>query len=169
MSETTDITEIPPAPHQPRKRRNLIIGGAVALAAAATGIAFAVNGSGPGTITVHGTLLVGPTGSGDSTNTNSAADGDACLSVGGYTDIARGATVTIGGGTGQTLAVTPLGSGHEANVNYSLGVPAGDCAFPFSVQVPAGQSAYTVTIGHRGTQTFTPAQVQSAIALSLGS
>lgn len=146
----------------------MIAGGAV-LVAAAIGIAIAVSSSsGPGTITVRGTISLGPLGSGDSANPSSAADGDPCMATGGYTDITQGATVTIGGAQNQTLAVGALSAGKEDDVDDSLGIPAGRCVFSFSVQVPGGQSAYTVTISHRGTQTVTPAQAQSGVALSLG-
>ncbi len=166
--DIAEATEIPAAPQPSRRRRNLIVGGAVIIAAAA-GIAIGVSASsGPGTITVHGSIALGPTAAGDSTDPSGATDGDPCLAVGGYTDISQGTTVTIGGAGGQTLAVAGLGAGREADVDDSLGVAAGNCVFPFTAQVPAGQSAYTVTISHRGTTTFTPAQAQSGMNLTLG-
>lgn len=168
MDTVTPVTEQPPT--QPsKKKRNLIIAGIAVLAAAGTAIGVAVSGGGAGSFTLKGTLTLNALGSGDSTNPLSPADGDPCITTGGYTDIAQGATVTIGGSTGQSLAVTGLSAGVETGVETDDGVALGTCVFKFSVEVPAGQSAYTVTISHRGTQTFTPAQAQAGVTLSLGS
>jgi hypothetical protein len=90
--------------------------------------------------------------------------GDPCIALGGYSDISQGIAVTVGGQTGQTLGVGSLQAGE---VKGDPGKPA-SCQFYFSVYVPAGQSVYTVTISHRGTQTFTPDQVAQGIALTLG-
>jgi len=133
--------------------------------AAGVGIYFAV-GSGPAQVHVHGTLQLGALSAVD--NTGTAANGDSCTAGQGYSDISAGTTVVVGGGNGQTLAVGALSAGVETNVDNSLGTPLGDCVFSFDVAVPGGQSAYTVTISHRGTQTFTPAQVAAGIQLTLG-
>jgi len=91
--------------------------------------------------------------------------GDPCTALGGYSDISAGTAVTIGGSQGQTLAVGALSAG-------SLGGQPGlsaTCDFTFSVQAPGGQSLYTVTISHRGTQTVTPADLADGITLTLSS
>ena len=159
----------PQAPRTPRwKRPRNIIAAAALIAAAGIGTGIAITNSGPGTITIHGTLTLGPTSAIDSANPTVPANGDPCSTSGGYSDIAPGATVTIGGSSGQTLTVTALGAGIEAGVTPDAGTPIGECVFSFTASVPAGQSAYTVTISHRGTTTFTPAQAQAGMALTLG-
>ena len=91
--------------------------------------------------------------------------GDTCVALGGYSDISEGTAVTVGGSTGQTLNIGSLSRG---TIIGQSGQPA-SCQFAFSVFVPSGQSLYTVTISHRGTQTFTPDQVAAGISLTLGS
>lgn len=153
----------------PLWKRRPIQGAAAVVIVAAVGLGTWLGSRGPGDITVKGSISVGPLGSVDSDGGNApAADGDPCQAMDGYDDITQGATVTIGGSTGQTLAVGALGQGVETNVDDSAGTPLGDCVFPFAVKVPGGQSAYTVTVSHRGTQTVTPAEAQSGVALTLG-
>lgn len=101
------------------------------------------------TTAVHGTLTL-PDGGYTSV-------GSTCSGSGGYQDISAGVAVTIGDQGGRTLAVTSLGTGGFGN---------GGCIFPFSAQVAAA-TTYTVTISHRGTQTFTPADVASGFNLTL--
>jgi len=156
-----------PATQRPAlsRRRPVQLGAAVVVVAAGVGIYFAAS-SGPAQVHVRGTLSLGalaatPTG-------GTATNGGPCQANQGYDDITAGATVAVGGSNGQTLAVGALSSGVEANVDTSLGFAAGNCVFSFDVAVPGGQSAYTVTISHRGTQTFTPAQVAAGIQLTLG-
>lgn len=103
-------------------------------------------------VDVFGTLTL-PAGS-------FVSNGASCSGDGGFSDIAGGVAVTVGGPDGQTLAVTGLEAGAET--------VQGDCVFSFDVQAPAGLSLYTVTISHRGTQTYTPAQIDQGIELTLG-
>lgn len=149
------------------RRRPVQLAAAAVIVAAGVGIGIAV-GSGSGTAQIHvrGTLQLGPLSAVAASGT--AVNGGLCTAGQGYDDITPGATVTVGGGQGQTLAVGALSAGVERNVDDSLGVLAGDCVFSFDVAVAGGQSAYTVTISHRGTQTFTPAQAAAGIALTLG-
>lgn len=171
--EPVGVSEQPPAmtaepPRTPLwRRRPVQVGAAVVAVAIGAGVYFAVS-SGPTQVHVRGTLQLGPLGSVDSVNPSHAANGDACEAAQGYSDISAGATVTVGGANGQPLAVGALGGGVESNVDTSFSMPLGDCVFSFDVAVPAGQSAYTVTISHRGTQTFTPDQVAAGIHLTLG-
>lgn len=101
------------------------------------------------TTAVHGTLTL-PDGGYSSV-------GNTCSGSGGYQDINAGVAVTIGDQAGKTLAVTSLGAG---------GFGGGGCVFPFAAQVPAA-TTYTVTISHRGTQTFTPADVTAGFNMTL--
>lgn len=164
-NETTD-TEAPVAPQPPRKRRNLIVGGAVAVIVA-VGIAIGITAtSGSGSVQIHGSVNLGFLGAEDTTNPGASIDGsnlikagDACTAADGYTDVAQGTAVSVGGGSGQ-IGVGALSAGRETSGGY--------CQFTFSVSVPAGQSAYTVTVSTRGTQTLTAAEVTSGIVLTLG-
>lgn len=150
-----------------RRRRNLIGLAVVVLAAAGTAIGVVATRSGPDMITVHGTLTVGSMAN-DTTSGMSLSDGDSCVAIGGYSDINQGATVTIGGSTGQTLTVTGLSAGVETGIQPDSPIVDGNCVFSFSAQVPAGQSAYTVTVGRRGSQTFTAVQGEAGVSLALG-
>lgn len=98
---------------------------------------------------VHGTLTL-PDGGYTSV-------GSTCSGSGGYQDISAGVAVTIGDQTGKTLAVTSLQAGTFGG---------GGCQFAFSAKVAAA-TTYTVTISHRGTQTFTPADVAGGFNLTL--
>lgn len=136
---------------------------------AGLGTYFAINSGGPGSIHVRGTLRLGPLAAVDMVHPFGAAeDGDVCVSGDGYDDITAGAPVTIGAPSGPALAVGPLSGGAETDVGDSADAATGFCAFTFDVVVPAGQDMYTVTIGHRGTQTFTPEQIAQGISLTLG-
>src|SRR5881275_3538031 len=137
-----------PAPHRSFGPGILAAVGMAALAAG-FGIGWAshtggsksnVNG-GP-TVAVHGMLQLG----------NDAYDstGTTCYGTSGYNDISGGIAVTIGDQAGKTLAVTSLQPGKFAN---------GGCELDFATQVPAGATLYTVVISHRGTQTFSPADI----------
>lgn len=167
MEEITSVPEVGagqaaeavPVPPQPwyRRRNPLIIAGAVVVAAG-IGIGFALSG---GNVTVHGSLSMGLlTYSDDAPGADimNPKPGDPCSTSGGYADIAPGATVTIGGASGQTVAVAALGSG---KVNS-----AGECEFDFTASVP-DQARYTATIGTRGTTTWTKAQATSAAGITL--
>jgi hypothetical protein len=175
IAPASQPSHAPPAPpaasEQPQpplwRRRPVQIGAVALLAAVGVGVGIAASsGSGNAQIHVRGTLQLGPLSAVATSGT--AADGGACTAGQGYDDITPGTTVTIGGDHGQTLGVGPLSTGVERNVDDSLGVAAGNCVFSFDVPVAGGQSAYTVTISHRGTQTFTPAQVADGVALTLG-
>jgi hypothetical protein len=162
-SERAAIVEQPAEPRQPqpwyRRRNPLIAAGAVILAA---GVGLAVGLSGGGSpVTVRGSISLGELTYLDMAPGATVTDptvGDACQGADGYTDIAQGATVTIGGSTGQSVAVAALSAG---KVNAS-----GSCEFDFTASVP-DQGSYTVTIGHRGTTTWTKAQAMSAAGMTL--
>lgn len=131
---------------QPRMK----IGVVAALAALGAGIWY-INRPAP-RVDVFGTLRLAAPGY--------LPDGNgACEGTGGYDDITAGTAVTVGGASGQTLGIGSLGSGVDQGFA---------CVFPFDVAVPGGQSIYTVTISHRGTQTLTPAEVAAGITLTLG-
>jgi hypothetical protein len=162
VSEETAAATAAPEPTTPsRKRRNLIIGAAIA-AVAIAGITIGITAtSGPGSITIHGSLSMGVltyTDDAPGADLTNPGLGDPCSAGDGYSDIAPGATVTIGGANGQSIAVAALSAGKVA--------ASGSCEFDFTASVP-DQSSYTVTIGHRGTTTWTKAQATSAAGMTL--
>lgn len=175
-----------PEPKPAHGKRNILIGaGAMVAVAAGIGIGIGVSGSHGSTVTpvssssdativLSGTLTIPFAGTDlfdpqavdpDQTGTAGPGYGDPCQASGGFTDISQGAAVTIGDSAGKTLAVTPLDAG---TVIGDAGQPA-SCEFDFQAKVPNGLNDYTVTIGHRGTQVFTLAQVGgNEVALTLG-
>ena len=151
--QTAEVPEQPVSSVPPpvwRRRPVQLLAGLVAVAAAIGG--YAAASSSPAQIHVRGTLALAYGGF--------VLGSDGCQGDGGFGDITPGTAVTVAGGTGQTLGIGALGGGQEDENSA--------CVFPFDVAVPGGQSVYTVTISHRGTQTFTPAQVASGITLTLG-
>lgn len=174
----------PPTPWWRQPGPAILLGALVIAAGIGTGIAVAGSGGGsapvaasaspsPSPIDLHGTLTIPFLGTdllspnAKDTESNGAGEihiGDTCATLGGYTDISEGAAVTVGGDKGQTLTVGAL---REGTVTGQAG-QAASCEFGFDVQVPGGLPLYTVTISHRGTQTFTPDQVAAGIQLTLG-
>lgn len=155
--------EPPTAPQWFRRRRVLIGAGAVVLAAGTVaGIALADRG--PGTITVHGTLAVHYLTDLDG---SAITTGDRCEGTDkdGAVLVTAATTLTISGSSGQTLTVIGVTGGTVADGSSMMD---DSCMFSFSAQVPAGQSSYTVALAGHGSQTFTPAQAQSGVALTLG-
>jgi hypothetical protein len=129
------------------RRRPVRVLAAVGVVGVAAGVWFATRPAPQ--VHVRGTLALASPGFLSSYN--------GCEGTGGYDDITAGVAVTVGGANGQVLGIGALGPG-QAGVA---------CTFNFDVAVPAGQSLYTVTISHRGTETFTPAQIGD-IQLTLG-
>lgn len=170
---------------QPRRRNRtlLLIAAGVAIVALAVTAGVLIGRSGqnppnaaaaaavsqsaaPASVSVHGEISLGLFDAVDQT-TGSALqlhDGDPCTPTAGFSDISEGTAVNIGGSTGQTLAVGALGAGVLRGNDKGVLV----CQFGFQVLAPGGQSLYTVTVSHRGTQTFTPDQIAQGISLTLG-
>lgn len=143
-----------PPPAKPRRTFGLplLLGSSLTTLALGVGIGWAAfHTTSPSTISVHGSITVGAT--------QYAAGSAACDAPSGFTDISPGVAVTIGDQTGKTIGVGQLGNG----------IPqASGCKFPFQVTVPGGSSLYTVTISHRGTQTYTAAQTATGFDMALG-
>lgn len=111
----------------------------------------------PSTVVIQGTLTLGIASfiNGD--------DSPICVGYTGYTDITAGAPIVIGDQSGTTIATGQLAAGHVQGSGSGL-----RCAFAFDIAAPAGKSFYTITISHRGTQTFSADQIKQAIMLTLG-
>jgi len=154
LSSSTTTPPLSPAKPQPSLVRTSTLAISTALAlAAGFGAGWASHtssgGSSSASTAVHGTLTL-PDGGYTSVGTT-------CAGSGGYQDISAGVAVTIGDQTGKTLAVTSLQAGTFGG---------GGCQFAFSAKV-ATATTYTVTISHRGTQTFTPADIPGGFNLTL--
>lgn len=183
MSDVPPYAPAPVAPqpaptHGPRGNRVLVlVAGGIVLFAAGVGAGWTLHGGTGGTanspaasasstagqIALDGTLTLEPGAWIDTSPAASDADNDSCEGAGGYNDITAGIAVTIGDQSGATIGVDSLDDGQLSG----SGILA-SCVFQFSVTVPAGESLYTVTISHRGTQTFTPDQVSQGVSLTLG-
>ena len=154
LSSATVTT--PPAASAPRRSFSAAVLAAVAAIALAVGFGAgwashtSSSTSSSATTAVHGTLTL-PDG-------GYTSIGNVCSGSGGYQDINAGVAVTIGDQTGKTLTVASLKPGHFGG---------GGCQFDFTATVPAA-TTYTVTISHRGTQTFSPADVASGFNMTLG-
>lgn len=166
ISEPAAVTELgavleqsvePQLPTPWYRRRNPLIAAAAAVVAAGVGIGLALSG---GNVTVHGSLSMGMltfTDDAPGADFSNPTPGDPCSPDSSY-NIAPGATVTIGGATGQTVAVAALSAGKVNSAGY--------CELDFSASVPA-QDRYTVTLGQHGTTTWTRAQATSAAGMTL--
>lgn len=180
MDEQTNTATPPPEPPPSRRFRfidltmSFILG--AALAALGSFLIDHGSGSSPASATaapspaatqigVSGYITISDiSGFTDSSGASFPEAGDHCEGAGGYSDISAGTAVTIGNSAGTTLGTGALGTGTVTSASAS----DLSCQLPFEVDVPGGQSEYTVTISHRGTQVFTPTQVEGAIQLTLG-
>jgi len=100
-------------------------------------------------------------------NPNFQTVGNYCYGNGGYSDLGDATEVTVSGDDGKQLAITTLGSGSASGDGSNV---TDTCDFTFQFSVTEGQSAYVVTVGKRGTETYTFDQLlqPGAIALSIG-
>ncbi|MGO4204012.1 hypothetical protein AB4Z09_20100 [Rhodococcus sp. TAF43] len=147
---------------QPSGKRPFWIGlsAGVAATAAAVGIAFGVvtavrAASAPGSFDITGMITL--TGK---TTSSGLPTGFTCAGAGGYSDLSSSAAVTVSDESGTLLA-----KGHFTGSSGSSGY----CIFDFTVtDVPRGSKFYEVEIAHRGGLSFTEAEAENGVALSLG-
>lgn len=81
----------------------------------------------------------------------------------GYDDIGANTDVKWENQDGERLATTTLGEGDSSG--------RGDCEWTFTADLPEGEERYLLTIGRRGTQEYTEAELKipGTVAVSLGS
>ena len=81
----------------------------------------------------------------------------------GYDDIGGTTDVKWENQDGNRLATTTLGDANSAG--------SGECKWTFTVELPEGEERYLLTIGRRGTQEYTEAELKipDAVAVRLGS
>jgi hypothetical protein len=92
------------------------------------------------------------------------SEGEPCVALGGYTDIAEGTQVVISGEDGTTLAVGRLQSGE-----ITVGGGFRSCRFYFTVpDIPPGHRFYELEVGRRGSLQYTAQDLKGHIALTLG-
>lgn len=86
-------------------------------------------------------------------------DGAACSGNEMYGDIAQGTQIVVSDPEGTIVAVGTLGDGTTKGP---------DCVFPFTVEhVPKMEKFYGITLGQRGTLTYTPDQMKEGLHLYL--
>jgi hypothetical protein len=121
----------------------------------------------PAPIRIFGTLTVDA-----DVTTSEDAVGGSCFPSDGYSDIRLGAQVTVTDDSGKVVALGSLQAGKVSELwgedTPSLFGFASKCEFDFTVdQVPAGHPFYSIEVAHRGQVRFTPAQLDSNVALTL--
>lgn len=87
-----------------------------------------------------------------------------CGGSGGYGDIGESETVVVANQNGTVLTQTTLGTGTANGNTYDS---SSTCDFTFTFSITQGQSEYVVTVGHRGSEDYTFAQLQQPDAISL--
>jgi len=102
------------------------------------------------------------------TPTAIAREGEICYPGNGYEDL-PGAQVVVADDTGKTLATGEVADGKFISTQEGSGDSSNHpCSFAFTVaKVPGGLAFYTVTIGRRGAQKVTGAEIAKPLNLTL--
>lgn len=127
----------------------------------------------PKTLSVRGTLKLGP---GDfiwDDGTGAALTGPSCAGDGGFDDIAVGASVTVTDGSGTVVALGKVDTSNptdfDSDTTSAGGQRARGCNFTFTVTgVPPGKGFYGVEVSHRGAVKVAEADLADSINLTLG-
>jgi hypothetical protein len=122
--------------------KSALAAGALVCAAAALTMAGCSSAS-PG-ITAHGLVTV------EESCDQGTAD---------YPDIGPGAQVTVTDPSHKVVTTSILGSQHSRQLVKGAGDFGAVCSYPFTVKVPAGLARYGITVSHRGTIYYSPAQM----------
>ncbi|WP_430331427.1 hypothetical protein [Rhodococcus sp. ACT016] len=94
------------------------------------------------------------------TTSSGLPTGFACAGAGGYSDLSPAAAVKVSDESGTLLAKGHL-TGSSGRSGY--------CIFDFTVtDVPRGIKFYEVEISHRGGLSYTEAEAEDGLALTLG-
>ncbi len=159
----------PPGPPPAPRRLILILGALLGIAllgtaAAAMALTLTRHAQPPApavsaqTFTVYGELVLA-----DSPGVLNLDD-HYCTGMRGYDDIRAGTQVTVTDQASTVLAFAPLDQGTLIGSGLTR-----QCKFTFTIAgVPAGKSAYGVSVSHRGTEHYTETQLRDTVALSLG-
>ena len=158
MTESTYGTPLYPPPRQRRRLPAFVIVlltlGVVIIAALGGYLIY--RGTRPAPVTIDGSVTL-----------SSGIDGGStCQGKDGFDDIREGTTVVVHDSAGKVIATGELsaGVGEEMVADMAL-----SCRFAFSVRDVPRQKFYGIEVSHRGTVTFTAAQVENGdVALSLG-
>ncbi|MGW9567555.1 hypothetical protein GS488_18675 [Rhodococcus hoagii] len=152
---------LPPEQQKPSRRPFWLgVGAGVTATVVVAGIAVgAVAGVGamrtPATFDITGTFTV----KGKATTSGLPAD-FACAGTGGYSDLSPTAAVKVSDESGTLLA--------KGHMTGSYGT-SGYCVFDFTVaDVPRGSKFYEVEIARRGGLTYTEAEAEEGLSLSIG-
>lgn len=145
-----------------RRRPLLLAGGVVAALILVTVGVLALSGPGSKDLRVTFSLY-------DFTGTSSCDGG-----TGGYNDIGPGTDVVIKNNGGKVVGTAQLGDGPSSKLPPATGedFTPGGCIWSTTVKgVPAGDDFYTVTVGSRGTQTYSRSDLDKdkwSLDLTLG-
>jgi hypothetical protein len=139
-------------PHERPLLRALIALALIGLMACAPGTATPSPSSTAAAVSVAGTFVL----------TSDAVQwtGSLCRGTRGYSDIAEGAGVTVRDGKGEVIAVGSL----RTDMSRST---VTHCTYTFSIEAP-DVPFYAIEVSHRGSVTFSKADVAAGVALSLG-
>lgn len=153
-------TPPPPGPPQRKGMSPVVIVlltlGTVLVLAVAGGLVYA--GTRPKPVTITGSVTI-----------NSNIDGGTtCRGTDGFEDIREGASVVVRDSAGKVIATDQLTAGSGQDLATSQ--IALSCRLDFTVRDVPRRKFYTIEVSHRGSVTFTAAQVDSGdVQLSLGS
>ncbi|CAN5832734.1 hypothetical protein BH23ACT4_BH23ACT4_14920 [soil metagenome] len=116
-------------------------------------------------LTIHGTLtLLGVTGFDGSLPLDIIVTDDelTCWGRGGYSDISRGAQVSIYDEDGRVIGNSSLGDSTYRAITPIEHVGTGECEFTFESEVPGDRAFYSIEVSHRGHVTYSIGDLQSA-------
>lgn len=138
-------------------RRALLTTAAAAVVAVGIAITLVLTLGGAGNITARGSVEVD-----DFTGQ--------CLSDPGFSDITEGIQVVVTDSGGSVVGTSQLGYDTQASaLQSSLQPGLSVCIYTFKVTVPGRLARYGITVSHRGTVWFTPAQMAEGPGLSVSS
>lgn len=160
-NESTPSASPPPANPGTFSRRSvyLISGAVLAAILVVVGVVVLVTQSGSSKVTIHGEMGLFQNYD-SSLDSNYVASGGVCSGAGGYDDITEGANIEVDNSTGAVIGTGSLGPGHP--------LKGGICKFTFTVTDLPKSKYYKVEISHRGFVTFSAAEVQKTVTVTLG-
>lgn len=146
-----------PPPGRRWSRRSIALAAAGVLVLAAAGVTVALLVGGASGITSHGSLEV------DDFTGN-------CLTDAGFSDITAGSQVVVTSSAGNVVGTGTLSyDAQQSQFQSGLQPGLSVCIYPFTVTVPGGLSRYGITVSHRGTVWFSPAQMTKGPGLVISS
>lgn len=121
---------------------------------------------GDGGMHLEGSLELRTAGTNLQTPHNIATSGTECAGKNGYDDIGPDAQVVVAA-DGRTVGLTTLGRGRIISDTERplLDEALASCRFSFALEVERGHDFYTVTVGRRGSKTYSGKELAEPGAL----